>query len=162
MLIFDKFPFLLFRVKDFKMNGSSPMDGYSSDGQLNSGVNTPVNTMMLNNRSIPPIRVLSGTPCPPSNANTPVPTNHTNGIIKQEVIGSEEGGVGQGVQLPTLCSYGQALTNGKTPEKSLANGIGHDGIKSEQEFAVGFPASEYMATVEYSKNRGMWNDLSKT
>ncbi|XP_022087214.1 zinc finger protein GLIS3-like isoform X2 [Acanthaster planci] len=134
------------------MNGMSPLDGHSSDSQLNSGVNTPVNATMLNNRAIPPIRVLSGTPCPPSNANTPVPSNHVN-FIKQESVHSGAGGHGQGVQLPSLSTFGQALTNGKTPEKGMANGPGDGGIKSEADYAVNFDSSEFIAQEDYSKNK---------
>ncbi|XP_038048220.1 uncharacterized protein LOC119722252 [Patiria miniata] len=135
------------------MNGASPLDGYNSDGQLNSGVNTPVNATMLNNRSIPPIRVLSGTPCPPSNANTPVPCNNHVNFIKQEAPGNNSGH-GQGIQLPSLSTFGQTLTNGKTPEKGLANGPGEEGMKSEADFPVGFGTSEFMGQEDYTKNKG--------
>ncbi|XP_071954104.1 zinc finger protein GLIS3-like isoform X2 [Antedon mediterranea] len=65
------------------------------------------------NRSIPPIRVQSDTPCPPSNANTPVP----NTLLKHENVETKKTAVTAGnVQLPIIMTYGHVSNNGQPAE----------------------------------------------
>ncbi|XP_072173097.1 uncharacterized protein [Diadema setosum] len=71
-------------------------------------------------RPIPPIRVQSGTPCPPSTSQTPIPQMRT---IKQEGLEQTDGGYSGSVEpLPALSSQSCAVTNGKPPEV-LKNGL---------------------------------------
>ncbi|XP_033118666.1 transcriptional activator GLI3-like isoform X2 [Anneissia japonica] len=73
-------------------------------------------------RSIPPIRVQSDTPCPPSNANTPVPTTLHEGK-ETKTNGNSNGPV----QLPALMTYGSVASNGQ-----LTDTASQHGLKKEQ------------------------------
>nr|XP_054765144.1 uncharacterized protein LOC129271917 [Lytechinus pictus] len=72
-------------------------------------------------RPIPPIRVQSETPCPPSAAQTPVPSASQR-AIKQENGTEQENGYSEREVLPALSSYSCAVTNGKPPETIKAGG----------------------------------------
>ena len=95
------------------MNGRPHQNGDQQQQDLTAGLPvstdttasaavTAVVTGQYNHSSIPPIRVQSDTPCPPSVSGTPSPG-------KSQVNG------GPVVQLPALSSFGQAVTNGQNP-----------------------------------------------
>ncbi|XP_070564377.1 zinc finger protein GLIS3-like [Ptychodera flava] len=79
-----------------------------------------------NGRTIPPIRVQSETPAPPSNTATPIPglhTAHHNGLSNTPET--------QHVQLPKLSSFRQIVSHGKNDQKTLAMATLHQDFKRE-------------------------------
>ena len=93
------------------MNGRPNQNGDQQQQDLTAGLPvssdttasaTAVVTGQYNHSSIPPIRVQSDTPCPPSVSGTPSP-------------GKSQANGGPVVQLPALSSFGQAVTNGQNP-----------------------------------------------
>ncbi len=96
------------------MNGPPHQDGQQQqDSVLSDQVDSTATAAVTsghqyNHSSIPPIRVQSDTPCPPS-TNTPSPG-------RSQVNG---GPAAASVQLPALSSYGQVVTNGQDPDAGV-------------------------------------------
>eukprot|EP00057_Strongylocentrotus_purpuratus_P035304 XP_798511.3 PREDICTED: zinc finger protein GLIS3 [Strongylocentrotus purpuratus] len=78
-------------------------------------------------RPIPPIRVQSETPCPPSAAQTPVPSASQQRTIKQEGSSGENGYSAERDVLPALSSYSCAVHNGEPPKSGGQDGGNDEG-----------------------------------
>lgn len=107
-------------------NGHHVIDGSPQNG-------SPPGYIEINqgplHRPIPPIRVQSETPCPPSAAQTPVPSASQQRAIKQEGSSGERDN-GYGAErdvLPALSSYSCAVHNGEPPKTGGQDGGNEEG-----------------------------------